>query len=416
MVLRRSARPAHSVRTHRLAAAVTAVVTVAIAAATLAVIAPRDPSIVLAYTGPTIASVPTTTAVIPQPTVPPTTVTTLPAPDIGRAAIPEPGPAVGLKIANGRPYQPAIEFRSTIPIPDDLVFVLVLGSDARPNENMLKTRADSIHLVAVNPRSGQGTIVGFPRDSYVQFPNGGRGKINDALARGGPTYVAETVRQLTGLPIHYVVVTGFVGFQRMVDELGGLDMHVDRRMNDRMSGARFQPGWHHFVGGEALAYARNRNDVPYGDFSRSENHGALLLAGLAKLRAEVADDPNLLRWIDVLRRHARVDVPPDHLPRLAALARRVAPERMTNVVLPGRVGYAGKASVVFLTQDAPRLFEDLRADAVIGAAAPPVGATSTVPPTTSAPPTTSTSVPPVTTTSTTSTTRPLVDVEDAVDD
>ena len=60
-----------------------------------------------------------------------------------------------------------------------------------------------------------------------------------------------------------------------------LDMHVDRRMNDRMSGARFQPGWHHFVGGEALAYARNRNDVPYGDFSRSENQGALLLAWLA---------------------------------------------------------------------------------------------------------------------------------------
>jgi hypothetical protein len=72
---------------------------------------------------------------------------------------------------------------------------------------------------------------------------------------------------------------------------------------------------------------------------------------------------------------------------LAALARRMDPTRMTNVVLPGRVGYAGSASVVYLTQDAPRLFADLRDDAVIGTAA---GG----PPPTSAPPTTTTPAPP----------------------
>lgn len=386
-------------RTHRFAASVTAAVTVTVAAAALWAVAPSNPSLIVTYTGTTTSTAPTTTAVIPLPTLPPTTVTTLAPPDIGRGALPEPGPAMGLKLANGRPYQPAIEFTSSIEIPSELVFVLALGSDARPREDILRTRADSIHLIAINPVSRQGTIVGFPRDSYVQFPNGRRGKINDALARGGPEYVAETVRRLSGLPVHYVVTTGFVGFQKMVDEVGGLDMHVDRRMNDRMSGARFQPGWHHFVGGEALAYARNRNDVPYGDFSRSENQGALLLAGLAKLRAEVADDPSLLRWADVLRRNVRFDVPADHLPRLAALARRVAPERMTNLVLPGRVGYAGNASVVYLTQDAPRLFADLRDDAVIGTPDVPVEMTTTTGP---SPTSTSTSS---TTTSTTSTTE-----------
>ena len=381
--------------------------TVTLAAAGLWAVAPSSPSIVITYTGPTTSTAPTTTAVIPLPTLPPTTVTTLPPPDIGRGAIPEPGPAVGLKLANGRPYQPAIEFTSSIEIPSDLVFVLVLGSDARPKEDLLSTRADSIHLIAINPRSRQGTVVGFPRDAYVQFPNGRRGKINDALARGGPTFVAETVRRLSGLPVHYVITTGFVGFEKMVDEVGGLDMHVDRRMNDRMSGARFQPGWHHFVGREALAYARNRNDVPFGDFSRSENQGALLLAGLAKLRAEVADDPSLLRWADVLRRHARFDVPADHLPKLAALARRTAPERMTNLVLPGRVGYAGSASVVYLTQDAPRLFADLRDDAVIGTPDVSVEITTTSAPrssSTTSTTTTSTVRSSTTTSSTTSTT------------
>ena len=373
---------------------------------------PEDPDVIVGFTGETTSTPPTEPPTVLEP--PPT----LPETPTGRAALPEPGPAVGLKIANGRPFEPAVEFRSDIPIPDDLVFVLVLGSDARPKEDLLATRADSIHLVAVNPRSGQGTIVGFPRDAYVQYPRGGRGKINDALTRGGPGYVAETVRMLTGLPVDYYVLTGFVGFQRMVDDVGGIDVLVERRMNDRMSGARFEKGWHRFVGGEALAYSRNRHDVANGDFSRSENQGQLLLAGLGKLRSSVADDARLFDFIEVMRKSCRIDVPVDHLPRLAALARRLDPTRMSNVVLPGRIGYAGKASVVYLTQDAPRLFADLRDDAVIGSAAggqPPSSApTGSTPPPSSPPaggPSPSPSPTPAPPPSTTSTTeRPLVSI------
>ena len=169
----------------------------------------RHPAVVVGYSA-TTSTPPTEPATIPQPE------TTLPPPEPPING----GPPVGLKVADGQPYPAAIEFTSTIPIPEDLVFILVLGSDARPKEDLLKTRSDSIHLVALNPRSGQGSIVGFPRDSYVDYPNGGRGKINDALARGGPTYVAETIRRLTGLPVQYYVLTGFVGLAKMVDDLG----------------------------------------------------------------------------------------------------------------------------------------------------------------------------------------------------
>jgi LCP family protein required for cell wall assembly len=350
---------------------------------------PDDPALVVTWTGTTTTRPVATT---PPPTAPP------------EPLVIQPGPPMGLKVANGTPNRAAIPFDSSIPVPEGLVFVLVLGSDARPNEDLLRTRADSIHLLAINGASGHGTIVGFPRDAYVQFPNGRRGKINDALARGGPAFVADTVRRLSGLPIDYVVTTGFHGMQKMVDDLGGLDVHVDRRMNDRMSGARFQPGWHHFVGGEALAYARNRHDVPNGDFSRSENHGRLMLAALEKLRAEVGDDGGLLRWLGVLRKWCVIDVPADRLPGLAALARRIDPSKMSNVVLPGRIGSAGGASVVYLTADAPALFADLRDDAVIGAAASPTTTSTSAP----SPATTSTSAPggAAATTPSSSTTQP----------
>ena len=304
---------------------------------------------------------PSTTVAV---TAPPTTVT-VPPPKLGRGTIPEPRRAPGLKGANGRPYG-TIAFTSNTPVPGHLLFILVAGSDARPGEDVRRTRADSLHLLAVNPKTLEGTVLGFPRDSWVDIPRHGAGKINTALQLGGPNLLAETVRHLTGLPVHYYVLTGFPGLVRMVDELGGVDVYVDRRMNDKNSGARFEPGWHHFDGAQALAFSRDRNDVPNGDFSRSENQGKVILAALAKMRAEVSDDDGIRRWVGVLLRHVDLDVPPGELLPLGALARRLEPEFLRNVVLPGRVGYAGRQSVVYLDGDSTRIFEDLRPDAVLG--------------------------------------------------
>lgn len=272
----------------------------------------------------------------------------------------------GLAPSDGIPWAPAIPFTTSEPVPEDLVFILVAGSDARPREDLFATRADSIHLLAVNPATGEGTVLGLPRDSWVEIPGHGRDKINNALALGGPKLLAATVRRLTGLPVHYYVVTGFTGLARMVDDLGGVDVLVDRRMNDRNSGARFERGWHKMNGAEALAFSRDRNDVANGDFSRSENQGRVILSALAKMRSEVADDAGVARWIGVLLKYVRLDIPRDRLPNLGALARRLDPTHLRNVVAPGRVGSAGAQSVVYLTKDAARLFEDLRADAVIG--------------------------------------------------
>lgn len=315
----------------------------------------------------------------------------------------------GLKPADGRPYPAAIAFRSGVPVPSELVFVLVIGSDARPGQDIRRTNGDSIHLVAVNGRTREGTIVGFPRDSWVEIPGRGRGKLNSALPKGGPGLMAETVRRLTGLPVHYYVLTGFQGLAALVDELGGVHVHVDRRMNDRLSGARFEPGWHNFNGGQVLAFSRNRYDVPNGDFSRSFNQGTVMLAALAKMRAEVGDDGGLRRWVSVLSRHAALDVAPDRLLGLAALGRNLDPGRLRNIVVPGRIGSAGRQSVVFLTEEAGRIFLDLRPDGVIGGAS----AAPQPPPTTAAPTTTTTAPAPIVPpqpapTSTTSTTLRLL--------
>jgi LCP family protein required for cell wall assembly len=312
----------------------------------------------------------TTTDALPGPTIveEPTTTTTVEASTTTAAPAPA-APVVAPKptgFPDGAPYGEAIPFTTSVEVPTNLVWVLAIGSDARPGGDMRKSNGDALHLIGVDPQTGVGTILGFPRDSYVQIPGHGTGKINSALAMGGPKLMAQTIRQLTGLPVDYYVLTAFEGFQKIVDELAGVNVKVDRKMNDHFSGAVFDPGWQDMTGREALAYSRDRHDVENGDFTRSQHQGNVLLSGLAKLRAEVGDDAGLQRWIGVLLRHADLDSPPTQLMQLAALARKLDPAKLTNVVVPGRVGTAGAASVVYLTDAARKLFLDLRPDAAIG--------------------------------------------------
>ena len=321
---------------------------------------------------------PTTTTALPAPTIVEESTTTTDEPSTttgakrtggGGGGGGGTGKAISPKltgIPDGSPYGDAVHFNSSVVVPTNLVWVLAIGSDARPGGDMRKSNGDSIHLVGVDPGTGVGTIIGFPRDSWVQIPGHGTGKINSALALGGPKLMAETVRKLTGLPVDFYVLTAFEGFMKIVDELGGVNVKVDKRMNDKNSGARFDPGWHNMNGGQALAYSRDRYDVANGDFTRSLHQGNVFMSGLAKLRAEISDDAGLQHWIGIVLRHADLDSPPQQLMPLAALARRLDPAKVTNIVAPGRVGTAGSASVVYLTDEARKLFLDLRPDAAIG--------------------------------------------------
>ena len=68
----------------------------------------------------------------------------------------------------------------------DIVWILAVGSDARPGEDMTRVRGDALQLVGMNLRTGAATAIGVPRDSWVSIPGYGSNKINAALYFGGP--------------------------------------------------------------------------------------------------------------------------------------------------------------------------------------------------------------------------------------
>ena len=249
---------------------------------------------------------------------------------------------------------------------DGKIFVLLIGSDARYG-NTDVNNADAIHIVGINTKTMKGGILNLPRDSWVSIPGYRMGRINEALLAGGPELLARTVEQLTGITLDYWVMTGFQGFLGVVQDIGGVKMHVPTPMYDPGgSGARIDAGRQWLGPHSSLAFVRTRKIFTGGDVVRTNNQGRYLLAMLAKLRTQVADNPaSLIRWTSSVRRWTRLNVSPEEMFRLGILATQVKPKDVKNVTIPVRLGMAGAASVVFISPSATALYERFRSSATL---------------------------------------------------
>lgn len=247
------------------------------------------------------------------------------------------------------------------------IFVLVIGSDARPDQAVESQRADSIHIVSINPAEHRATIVGIPRDSFVDIPDHGQDKIDAALFFGGPELVVETVEQLTGLKMDYWAMTGFASFEAMVDDVDGLVVDVPFAMSDEASRAFFEPGVQRLDGDNALAFARNRHDLPSGDFGRSEDQGLLMVSALAQFKKEFNQDPaRLLAWVASFVRQGTTSLSLDEVLDLAFTGTTINANKVVNAVLPGGVGMVGTLSVVTLNDETlDAISKDLADDGIL---------------------------------------------------
>jgi polyisoprenyl-teichoic acid--peptidoglycan teichoic acid transferase len=240
------------------------------------------------------------------------------------------------------------------------IFVLVIGSDARGgNPN---ARADAIHIAGINTRTMRGGILNFPRDSYVNIPGYGSGKINEALYAGGPELLARTLEDITNIRIDYYVMVGFEGFRKIIDGVGGVTMTLPGPVNDPGgSGAHLPAGKVRMGATSALAYVRTRKAFSGGDITRSTNQARFLIALLRKLRGQLDRNPAaLLNWIAVTRRHTRLDISPKELFRLGILTSQVRPSKVKNVTVPVSLGSVGAASVVFIQSGARDIYARFR--------------------------------------------------------
>jgi len=244
-----------------------------------------------------------------------------------------------------------------------MVWVLVLGSDARPGEPPLRSRADAIQLVGLNLDTGAGVMIGVPRDSYVPIPGRGSDKINAAFTYGGPELMAGAVADLVGVRPDYVFTTTFGGLRSMVAAAGGVTVESRYAITDPKMPGQVRQGRNRMDGETALFFSRARYALPNGDFDRSANQQALLRGTLATVRSRV-DRPGFFeRGLLAVLRHTYTDLAPAELYRLAQAVTTIDPGRLRGCVVGGSYGTVDGASIVFPdTATARRLGDEARDD------------------------------------------------------
>ncbi|WP_395657645.1 LCP family protein [Nocardioides sp.] len=249
----------------------------------------------------------------------------------------------------------------------DVVWILAVGSDARPGEDMTHTRGDALQLIGMDTRTGAATAIGVPRDSWVDIAGHGYDKINASLYYGGPKLLGQTVGNLIGIQPDYVFVTRFPFFEAMVGDIGGIEVDNPVAFSDTyLKPKGFPAGRLHLGAYDALAFSRIRHDLLRGDFDRSANQQRVLRGIQAKVRAD-ADRPGFLeRGVLSVMAHLDTDLSPAELFRLAEAMAQVEPSRITSCVVQGGIGDIGGASVVLPYVDqARRLGDEARDDATI---------------------------------------------------
>jgi LCP family protein required for cell wall assembly len=261
---------------------------------------------------------------------------------------------------------------------DDPIFILVLGSDARPGTPVERGLADSIHVLGINPGAKRATLYGIPRDSLVALSTGGTNKINSAMPQGGPEAMVATVESLTGITLDYYILTGFGGIKAAVDDLGGLEIDVPYVVDGY--NINLQPGVQRLDGAETLDFGRTRKTLPRGDFDRSMNQGRIMLGALTQFRAEYSKDPTrLFTWLGAGLRNVQTTLSIDELMDLAFTANAIKPANVTNLVAIGTTATVNGQSAVTLSDTNDALWEDLATDGYILKRDIPAEALSTPP-------------------------------------
>ncbi len=235
--------------------------------------------------------------------------------------------------------------------------ILVLGSDARtkgskePGANKIGTPSRSDTILLMRAGGGASARLSIPRDTIVDIPGHGRGKINSAYAYGGPALAVRTIEGYLGIEVNHLVEVNFENFPDFIDALGGVNVRtgcVVSRINGGFKNGgytlRLRPGNNHLDGKAALALARTRkNDCrpAENDLTRARRQQKIL--GAIKSRLLSPTTFVRLPWVSwAAPKAVRSDMAG---PSLLGLFGAVATGGSPKTEVLGRIGPDGSPSV-----------------------------------------------------------------------
>lgn len=236
------------------------------------------------------------------------------------------------------------------PKDDGATDILLVGTDARTDaagnplpkralkalrtENKPGTSTDTIIVLRIPKDGSSPKAVSIPRDTWVNIPTGGQNKINSAFQRAkspvyaqqladgkskadaelasdnkGRTALIEAVQDFTGVHIDHYAEVSLLGFYLLSKAVGGVDVCLDHKTKDPDSGANFKAGRQKVSGSDALAFVRQRKNLPRGDLDRIVRQQTFLAAALNKVLSAgtLTDSSKMDHLTDAISRSVVLD-------------------------------------------------------------------------------------------------------------
>ncbi|MES5817040.1 LCP family protein [Streptomyces sp. RG80] len=193
--------------------------------------------------------------------------------------------------------------------------ILVLGSDTRSGSNKKlgggtddgSARSDTAMIVHVYEGHKKASVVSVPRDTLVDRPEctDSDGTVHDAASgvmfnsaysTGGAACAVKTVESITDIRMDHYLEVDFSGFQKLIDELGGVQVTTTKSIKDSESHLNLKAGTHTLTGEQALGLVRTRHGVGDGsDLGRIQLQQAFIKALINQVKTvDLFDSPKKL--------------------------------------------------------------------------------------------------------------------------
>lgn len=220
---------------------------------------------------------------------------------------------------------------------DQSFAILLIGLDYRQETGSCNT--DALIVSIINPSTNKISLLSIPRDSKVYLSDYGFVKINSVYAKGeheriiqersgqkstinGSSLLMKTLSDFLEIPINYYVNVDFKGFETIIDQLGGLEIYVDRDMNYYSAAdgtnINLKEGLQILDGDKSLDYARFRkssdgNDS--NDFERNQRQQELIKNFVDEITS-IKGASKMISILDITGEHVKVNMTHEELTSL----------------------------------------------------------------------------------------------------
>lgn len=175
---------------------------------------------------------------------------------------------------------------------DNVVNILLLGTDERTDEFNENARADSIMVMSLNTKEHTIKLISIERGIGVPVPGRNDDWITHTFRYGGAALTMQTVRDCFKLDVNRYIRVNFNAFKEGISAIGGIDIELTPAEAEYINNAarqdsskeiqRVSAGQQHLNGATALTYARIRKID--SDWKRIERQRTVIQAAINQVK------------------------------------------------------------------------------------------------------------------------------------